>query len=278
MTRSCRTAIALALAMALSVAIVVPAMAAATAPKGSLTSTEYSQLTAEQADFKKLDKKKNLTLAELYKACHLVGQSTPLLKTIRSNCEAGLGFDQTLIGFYSDVARCGALSTGTTTGTTTTGTGTTTTGTTTGTGTTTTGTTTTGTGTTTTSTGALTPTELKLYACLQPEFAVISRAVGAMYHDQAKLRSRVLARDFVGRCELTLAPTLAQLKALKRFLSTSTQLSKDVSLITKVANGQAPASSIDETQIEKDGTSFDSAAKAFSALHRPQKLSVCPHQ
>jgi hypothetical protein len=281
MIRSIRIAIAVAAATALTVAISVPAMAAA-APKGSLTSTEYKQLIAEQADFKKLDKKKNLTVTELYTACHVVGQSTQLLKSIRNNCETGLGFDQTLIGFYSDAARCEALSTGTTTTTTSTGTtttGTTTTGTgTTTTGTTTTGTTTTGTGTTTTSTGALSPTELKLYACLQPEFTVISRALGSVYQDQADLRSKVLARDFVGRCKLTLAPTVAQLTALKRFLATSKQLAKDVSLITKVANGQAPASAIDDAQIEKDGTAFDNTSKAFSALHRPQKLSVCPHQ
>jgi hypothetical protein len=276
MIRSIRIAIAVAAATALPVAIAVPAMAAA-APKGSLTSTEYKQLIAEQADFKKLDKKKNLTLTELYTACHVVGRSTQLLKSIRNNCETGFGFDQTLISFDSDLARCEALSTGTTT--TTTSTGTTTTGTTTtATGTTTTGTITTGTGTTTTGSGALTPADLKLFACLQPEYEVISRAVRSIYESQADLRSKVLARDFVGRCKLTLAPTVAQLTALKRFLATSKQLAKDVSLITKVANGQAPASAIDDSQIEKDGTAFDNASKAFSKLHRPQKLSVCPHQ
>jgi hypothetical protein len=276
MIRSIRIAIAVAAATALTVAISVPAMAAA-APKNSLTSTEYKQLIAEQADFKKLDKKKNLTLTELYTACHAVGQSTQLLKSVRNNCETGLGFDQTLISFDSDLARCEALSTGTTT--TTTSTGTTTTGTTTtGTGTTTTGTTTTATGTTTTGSGALTPADLKLFACLQPEYAVISRAVRSIYESQVDLRSKVLARDFVGRCELTLAPTSAQLKTLKRFAATSKQLSADVSLITKVANGHAPASAINEKQVESDSASFSAAGKKFESLHRPQKLSVCPHQ
>jgi hypothetical protein len=281
MIRSIRIAIAVAAATALSVAMAVPAMAAA-APKDSLTSTEYKQLIAEQADFKKLDKKKNLTLTELYTACHAVGQSTQLLKSVRTNCETGLGFDQTLASFDSDLARCEALSTGTTTtttptGTTTTGTTTTGTGTTT-TGTTTTGTTTTGTGTTTTGSGGLTPADLKLFACLQPEYAVISRAVRSIYEGQTGLRTHVLARDFVGRCLLTLAPTTTQLKALKRFASTSKQLSADVSLITKVANGRAPVSTINDKQVESDSTSFAAAGKAFESLHRPQKLSVCPHQ
>jgi hypothetical protein len=288
MIRSIRIAIAVAAATALTVAMAVPAMASA-APKDSLTSTEYKQLITEQADFKKLEKKKNLTLTELYTACHAVGQSTQLLKSVRNNCETGLGFDQTLISFDSDLARCEALSTGTTTtttstgttttGTTTTGTGTTTTGTTTtGTGTTTTGTTTTATGTTTTGSGALTPADLKLFACMQPEYAVISRAVRSIYEGQTGLRTQVLARDFVGRCRLTLAPTTTQLRALKHFASTSKQLSADVSLITKVANGRAPVSAIDDTQVESDSTSFSAAGKKFESLTRPQKLSVCPHQ
>jgi hypothetical protein len=276
MTRSFRIAIAAAAAMALSVAIAVPALAAATGPKGTLTSTEYSQLTTEQVAFKKLEKKKNLTWNDFYKVCHIVGQSTALLQSVRSNCDTGIGIDQSLTGFYSDVERCATLSgiTDTTTSTTTTPTSTATT--TTGTGTTTTGTTTTG--TTTTSSGTLTPDELKLYACLEPEYAVISRAAASVYKAQAKLRSKVLARDFVGRCLLTLAPTTAQLKALTKFVSTSRQLTKDVALITKVSNGQAPSSAINEAQIEADATAFARAAKAFAALHRPQKLSVCPHQ
>jgi hypothetical protein len=228
--------------------------------------------------FKKLDKKKNLTWNDFYKACHIIGQSTALLQSVRSNCDTGIGIDQSLTGFYSDVDRCATLSgiSGTTTTTTTTPTGTATT--TTGTTTTGTGTTTTGTGTTTTSSGDLTPAELKLYACLEPEYAVISRAAESVYTAQAKLRSKVLARDFLGRCLLTLAPTTAQLKALTKFVSTSRQLTKDVALITKVSNGQAPSSAIDEAQIEADATAFDNAAKAFAAIHRPQKLSVCPHQ
>jgi hypothetical protein len=269
MTRSFRIAIAVAAAVALSVAIAVPAVAAAPGPKGTLTSTEYSQLTTEQAAFKKLEKKKNLTWNDFYKACHIIGQSTALLQSVRSNCDTGIGIDQSLTGFYSDVDRCATLSG--ITGTTTTGTTPTPATTTTGTGTTTTG-------TTTTSSGQLSPAELKLYACLEPEYAVISRAAESVYTAQARLRSKVLARDFLGRCRLTLAPTRAQLKALTKFVSTSRQLTKDVALITKVANGQAPSSSINEAQIEADATAFSNAAKAFSALHRPQKLSVCPHQ
>jgi hypothetical protein len=272
MTRSVHIAIAALVAVALGVVIAVPALAATTAPKGTLTSLEYKQLIAEQVAFDKLKKKKDLTWNDFYKACHTVGQSTALLKSVRANCDTGIGIDQSLTGFYSDVERCAALAgiTNTTTGTTTTSTGTTTTGTT----TTDTGTTTTG---TTTTSGQLSTQDLKLYACLEPEYAVISRAAESVYSAQASLRSQVLKRDFTGRCELTLAPTIAQLKALTRFVSTSRQLTKDVALVTKVANGQAPSSSIDETQIESDAAAFDRAAADFAKIKRPQKLSVCSH-
>jgi len=282
MIRSIRIAIAVAAASALTVAIAVPALAATS--KASLSGTEYKQLTAEQVAFKKLDHEKRLTWNDIYAACHKVGQSTALLKSVRANCETGVGIDQSLDGFYADVDRCAVLSgdtttTGTTTtatSTTTTATGTTTTAT--GTTTTATGTTTTGTGTTTTSSGGLTPDDLKLFACLQPEYAVISRAAKSVYEGQARLRTQVLARGFAGRCRLTLAPTTAQLKALMRFVTTSKQLSADVSLITKVANGHAPVSAINDKQVESDSASFSAAGKKFESLHRPQKLSVCPHQ
>ena len=299
MIRSIRTVLAAAAVLAVAVAAAVPAFAAAPSPKGTLTATEYKQLTTEQAAYKKLLHRKRLTWNDVYAVCHTVGQSTGLLQSVRANCDTGVGIDQALGGFDADAQRCSALATGTTTGTTTTPTGTTTTGTgttttgsttgttTTGTGTTTTGTatgtTTTGTGTTTTGTGTtttptgLTPTDLKLFACLQPEYAVISRAVKSVYTHQTALRGQVLSRHFIGRCLLTLAPTKEQLHALDRFSTTAKQLAVDVALITKVAGGQAPESAIDGSQIERDSLAFGAAAKAFGVLHRPQNLSVCPH-
>jgi hypothetical protein len=285
MIRSIRTVLGAAAVLAVAVAAAVPAFAAAPSPKGTLTATEYKQLTMEQAAYKKLLHRKRLTWNDVYAVCHTVGRSTGLLQSVRANCDIGVGIDQALGGFDADAQRCSALATGTTTGTTTTptgttttptGTGTTTTGTTAGTTTTGAGTTTTGTGTTTTPTG-LTPTELKLFACLQPEYAVISRAVKSVYTGQTGLRSEVLARHFTGRCLLTLAPTKQQLHALDRFSTTAKQLAVDVALITKVAGGQAPESAIDGSQIERDSLAFGAAAKAFGVLHRPQNLSVCPH-
>jgi hypothetical protein len=252
-----------------ALAVAAPTAMAASAPKGTLSSSEYRQLTAEQAAYRKLTQRKRVTWTQIAAVCHTVGRSTALLSSVRTNCDTGVGVDQSLAGFYADLDRCAALTTNTTTGTTTTATGTTTTGT----STTITGTTTTG------GSGVLlTPAELKLFACLQPEYAVIGRAVKSLYSAQAGLRSQVLARDFAGRCRLTLAPSTAQLKALSHFAATSRQLAADVALITKVANGQAPASALNGTQIKDDSAAFAAAGKAFEHLHRPQKLSVCPHR
>jgi hypothetical protein len=281
MIRSIRIALATAATMAVAVAAAVPATAAAPGPKGTLTAVEYQQLLKEQVAYNKLKHKKNLTWKDFYKVCGDVGQSTRLMKSIHSNCETGVGIDQSLVGFYSDLERCAALSTSTDTTTTptpttTTGTTTTTTGTTTG--TTTTGTTTTGTDTTTTTTGGLSATDVKLLACMQPEYAVISRAVKSIYNSQVALRKQVLAREFIGRCELTLAPTAVQLRDLHLWATSAKQLAADVTLISEVSNGSKPASDINGPQVTKDAGAFDAAAKTFEKVKRPQKLSVCPHE
>ena len=272
MNRSTRSVLAIVAAMAIAVATAIPALAAAPGPKGTLTALEYKQLLAEQAQFKKLKHDKRLTINDLYAACHLVGQSTELARSVRDNCVTGLGVDQSLVGFYRDVTRCAALSTSTTTTpttTTTTASTTTTSTTTTATGTTTTGTTTTGT---------LSASDFKLLACMQPEYAVIARALKAIDTEQLKLRDVVLARHFSARCVSTLAPSIKELRVLKHFASTGKQLSADINQITKVANGTAPSSSVNDSQVEADSLAFDSAARQFDQIKRPQNLSVCQHQ
>ena len=274
MLRSTRIAIVLAAICAVVISLAGSAIAAAPAPNGALTASEYKQLNQQLAALKKFDHDKRATWREGYAACDKAGQSTALLHSIRTNCNTVLGLDQALVGFYTQVARCSAFSTTTTgTTTTTTPTQTTTTGTTT-TGTTTTGTTTTG---TTTTPGGLSSTELQFIACLEPEYQVISRAAKSVYDVQVALRAQVLARHFVGRCLLTLAPRHSDLQVLKRFVSTSKQLAADVAKISKVFAGTLPAGAINDSQINKDATAFNRAGVAISKRSRPQKLSVCPH-
>ncbi len=277
MLRPHRIVIAVAAVCALGVSASATAVAAVSAPKGTLTADEYTQLTKQQVALKKFQKDKRATWNQGYVICDKLGQSTKLLSSVRSNCNTAVGIDQALTGFYAQIARCTAFST---TSTTTTPTGTTTTGTTT-TGTTTTGTTTTGTttGTTTTgTTGGLTTAQLQFISCLEPEYVVISRAAKSVYESESELRSQVLARDFVGRCLLTLAPRRSDLQVMKRFVTTSTQLAADVKLISRVFAGTVPSSRLNEAQINRDAKAFDVAGAAIAKTSRPQNLAVCPHE
>jgi hypothetical protein len=264
MNRSIRTAVAVAAMSAIAVSSAIPALAAAPGPKGTLTTVEYKQLVAEQAAFKKLRTNKHLTWNDIYAVCHMVGRSTDLSQSVRNNCDTGVGIDQSLTGFYSDIERCSALSTSTGTATTTTPT------------TTTTGTTTTATPTTTTA--GLSQSDFKLLACMQPEYAVIARALKAVLSSQSTLRTQVLARDFTGRCRLTLAPSPRGLALLRHFAATAKQLAADVEQITKVADGSAPSSSVNTAQVQADSVSFATAGRNFEHITRPQNLAVCPHQ
>ncbi len=260
-------------AVAVAVATVLPAGAGATATRrGVLTAVEFRQLSTEQARFRTLEHRRQLTWNDLYALCGTVGHSTRLLQRVHANCESGVGIDRALSGFFGDLQRCAALSTATTTGTTTTGSATST------------STTPAGPGAppVTTPAGAasppLTAPELKLFACLEPEYAVIGRAVRATYAAQTALRAQVLVRGFSGRCRQTLAPSSEQLTALRQFVRTSRRLAADVALISRVADGTAPASVLSDAKLAQDSAAFTAAGRDFERLHRPQTLAACPHR
>ncbi len=250
--------LAVLLALSVATAGAVAGAASATQPvaahRGELTAIEYRQLNAELTAFRRAVKTGRLTWNGLYAACRKVGESTALLRAVRSNCTTGVGVEQALAGFNADAQRCAALTqtvTGTTTASSTTG--------------------------TSTAAGGLTSAQLTLIACLEPEYQAISRATGSLYRGQSALRQQVLARRFRGRCLLTLAPTVRQLGLERRFLSTSRRLVHDVVLISRVSAGTLPASALNVVQISADARAFMAAGKAVVETRRPQNLAVCPH-
>jgi hypothetical protein len=251
--------------LAVATSLTATAGARPTTSKATLSSTEYLHLKDEAAALKKFFHSKPTSWNPAYAACAKAGTGTALERSIRTGCDDGIGLDVSLSGFFTKFGRCYALSTGTTPGTTTTGT-------------TTTGTTTTGTTTTGTTTTGLSNTTLQLYACLDPEYQVISRSSAALYRSAIAIRAQVLARGFTGLCRRTLAPPKAELTLFKRFAATSKQLSVDVNTLTKVADGTAPSSAINVAQMKADGAAFDRAARILFKYRRPQKLSVCPHE
>jgi hypothetical protein len=254
--RLTRIAVVLAACAAGAGAVALPA--GATPPRaphrGELTAVEYRQLNAELTALRHAAHAGPLTWNELYAVCRKVGESSALLRSIRRNCSTGIGVEQALAGFNADAQRCAAL-TQTSTATTTVGSTT---------------------GTTTTAAG-LTPAQLSLISCLEPEYQAISRAAGSLASVQSALRRQVLARHFGGRCLLTLAPTVPELERERRFRSASSRLARQVVLISRVSAGTLPADTLDLAQIAADARALTGAAKSVLEARRPQNLAVCPH-
>ena len=104
MLRSTRIAIAIAAVCAVAVSASASAVAAAPAPSGTLTAVEYTQLSKSMAAIKKFSHSKRATWNQGYAACHEVGQSTALLRSVRTNCDTAIGIDQSLVGFYAQIS------------------------------------------------------------------------------------------------------------------------------------------------------------------------------
>jgi hypothetical protein len=254
-----------------STAALAPAAFIVSPPKGTLSATEYKQLTQAATTLKHLEKGDNINWAQANAACRKVGGSTPLLKSQTTSCLAGMATFRALANFGSDEAKCvraiaetttttpPATTTTTPAGTTTTGTGTTTTG-------------------TTTTTNALDSTTVHLLVCLNPDYQTLGRAAKAEYAADLKGHSVAVKRGFKTLCLATLTEPPANLRDEDLYSFTTEHLAIDVELLTKVSRGQAPASKLNYNQLEDDASDFDGASKKFLNDNGPQKLSVCAHQ
>jgi hypothetical protein len=261
-----------ALAAAIGIASIWGVLAAfgstaaiAAPPRGTLTGTEYKELSQQFAAVKRALAGKNVNWGVADTACRRAGTTSPLLKSQRKSCLDDLATIKALVNFVVDQPKCEAAA-ATSTGTTTTGTTTT--------GTSTTGATTTG----TTTTGGLSSADLQVVVCLDPEYEALSRAATTMYPADAASRKQALVRGFGGTCLATLVDTPADLRHEENFAFTAKHLAADAALLTKISRGQAPTSDVNGTQVVDDATAFDESAKTFLNESSPQKLSVCHHQ
>ncbi len=252
MRRALRVAITLA-ALSSAVAVGTPLSAMAAAPRASLSSTEYRQLSAATAALNRSASAKAINWAKARAACRVLGGTTALMRTQRTSCLDSMNALEALADFPSQQAKCVAAATHTT-GTTTTGA--------------------TATGTTTTS---LQPALTQTIICLNPRYQALERYAGAIYRSDSAARKQAVARGFTGTCLATLASTPADLKKESVFASSTTKLAHDVTVLIKVTKGQAPSSDLNQTQIDDDVARFESSARAVLGEHGPQKLSACPH-
>lgn len=294
-----------ALSIAAAIAAVCGTLAAfgssaavAASPHGTLTSTEYERLSTAITALKKSLSGKKLNWQAAEAACQAIGGGSPLLTTQRESCVDDLALSAALVKFEVDQEKCAAkvtkkTGTGTTATTPATTTATTPVATTTTpatttpatTPTTTTATTTTPATTTTTtpSTTTTTPTsgfskaDLKLVACLDPDYQSLGRLAKLNYTVDVSARKDAVVRGFKGKCLATLVSTAAQIRDEESFAFSAKHLASDVALITKVDHGKASPSKLNETWIADDARDFVDAAATLESETSPQKLSVCPH-
>jgi hypothetical protein len=243
MLRATRLATTIAaISAAIAVLMTVPALAAA--PRGTLTSAEYKQLSNATAALNRSASAKAINWGKARAACRSMGGASALLRSQRTSCLDSMAALEALANFPEEQTRCAAATSKT--GTTTTG--------------------------TTTSAG------IQTIICLNPRYQALSRYAKAIYSSDTAARSQAVARGFTGVCLATLASTPADLTKERLFASSAGKLAGDVTLLIKVTNGKAPTSDLNQTQIDNDITKFESTASAVLDEHGPQKLSACPHQ
>jgi hypothetical protein len=227
--------------------------AAAAAPRGTLTASEYQQLTAATAALDKSASAKAIDWPKARAACGRVSRTTALLRTQRATCFGSVNVLDALASFPAEQRGCPRTSATTTTTTTTTTTGATTT----------------------------TPSDspaIQVMICMNPHYQALSRDAKVIDSADVASRKQALERGFSGACLTALAPTAAELATAKRFAASTAKLAADVVLLSKVTSGKLPAGDFNQTNIDNDVKLFEDSATAVLIEHGQPALSVCPHQ
>jgi hypothetical protein len=247
MLRATRIATTIAaISAAIAAFMTVPALAAA--PRGTLTSAEFKQLSNSTAALNRSASAKAINWGKARDACRSIGGASALLASQRTSCLDSMAALEALANFPEEQTRCAAATSKA--GATTTG----------------------------TTTSPVASAGIQTIVCLNPHYQALSRYAKAIYSSDIAARRQALARGFSGVCLATLASTPADLTKERLFASSARRLAADVTLLIKVTRGKAPTSALNQTQIDNDITKFERTASAVLDEHGPQKLSACPHQ
>jgi hypothetical protein len=263
MTRALKLATTVAAICAMLVAYGSTTAGAAPA-QGKLSVKEYQQLSAQLTALKQALGGKSPSWSKAAVACRRVGVATPLLKTQRNNCIASVATIHKLLDFSVAEQKCAAGTPASVTKLEVTAT----------------------TATTPSTFKAPAPTggvdgvsaaKLKLLKCLGPDYRSVSVLAERMYVSDLAARKEAVERGFTGLCLRTLADTPADLHLEQGFAASSKALAADVTLLIKVSEGAAPASSIKAATVTRNGSAFSEQLGKLLAEHGPDKLSVCAH-
>lgn len=231
-----------------AMALCVCGSALAGSPRGTLTSSEYRQLSDATAALNRSASARAINWARAQAACRSMGTSSALLRSQRVSCVDSIDALEALAEFPSEQARCAAAAIHKSTATT---------------------------GTTTTAAGS---GVIRMIICLNPHYESLERYAGAIYRSDIAARKQALQRGFIGTCLATLASTPADLRKERLFAADATKLADDVKLLIRVTDGKAAPSELNQNQIDNDVSRFESSARSVLNEHGPQKLSACPHQ
>lgn len=225
--------------------------------KGTLTATEFKQLSRATAELNASATAKSIDWRKARGACRHIGTASAVLRSQRTSCLDSMIALEALARFPSEQARCAATDTTPTRSTSTS--------------------TTTPTTATSTTSSAQSPV-IRLIVCLSPRYAALRRYARALYSADTAARAQARRRGFTATCLATLASTPAELRTERAFATSTAKLAKDVALLIKVTRGQAPAGQLNQVLMDNDVSRFERSGRAVLEQRSPRKLSVCPHR
>ncbi len=232
-----------------------PSPATAAPPRGSLSATEFTQLSAQIEGLKAAEASKPINWNTADAACRDAGTTTGLLRIQRQFCLIVNATSEDQLKLQAGALTCKAA------------------------GKTTPSTTTTTPATTTTATrfAAQSAAEIEQLGCLNSDYQALGRAAEAYYHEDQVARRKALARGFTGLCFRTLSDTAAGLRHVESFAFTAKHLADDAALITRVRRGRAPAGAVNPVWVNDDVRDFAAALGQLGREQPVEKLASCPH-
>jgi hypothetical protein len=230
------------------IAVGGPSAATAAPAKGSLSATEFTQLTAEITGLKAAEASQHINWRRADAACRKAGTTTGLLRIQRQFCLIVNATSESQFRLQAGAAKCAPA--GKTTPSTT---------------------------ATTTTFARQTAAEIAQLRCLNSDYQALGRAARAYYHEDQVARREALARGFTGVCFRTLSDTAEEVRHVESFAFTAEHLADDAALITKVDRGQDPAGDVNPVWVDDDVRGFAAALGELDREKPVEKLNSCPH-
>ena len=114
--------------------------------------------------------------------------------------------------------------------------------------------------------------------CLAPLYRTLARDSSSAYTGDVKLRKVIVRRGFTGPCLAALAPSQRQLRDGRNLVASTKQLSSDMYLLVRIADGQAPPGRLNQGRVDAHTGVFDRDLGRILRDSSSYTLNSCPHQ